>query len=899
MGIERTSASPEELLAEVEWVRRVARALVGRGESDEVVQQAYLQALSSPPAPGPLRRWLRTVVRNVVRRRVRDDATRERHEVRAPVAARTPEPGETVARAELHGRVVEAVLSLDEPYRSTLLLRFFEDQPAEAIARAQSLPIETVRTRVKRGIAQLRTRLERAAGGDDEAGVAARALLVTQLHDLAGRNVSPGAIAGAATGAAALATGGVVMSIAMKGSIAAAVVAIAGLSAWLVHGGDARRLDVGTASTRAPQAATGAAELPPPQSAARAAEPVAAASDNEAKGEDTAATSAPASGCSVRGVVTNVAGRPAAGVTVMALIASRSARANMEAFASIAKNPTGTTDEISGASVSSRAAAMTTTDGDGRFTLAGLSDEDAWIVGAVDDEGSSAESDKFRFDETRRSVECDLKLVPSVELKGRVVDTDGSPIGSARVMVVFIWDGQRKASQDFITAFAGRDAGTWSTGRHPVEAFEVRAEAPGFEKRERVRVDVPPDRHEVNIEIVLEAKEGVLTKGPIVDESGRPFDLQDRMTKLFGDPLPDEHEPWKLQVSAVDEAAPAPPLGDLLDGERVSGRILFDEGSYEFRLPENFRGWLALTIEHRVVGTARLESPATPPPLPFIAPPPKVPPDSALVIVTVVDGTTGAAIDARSAGVFVDDAWILTSNPVRRAPRSVPVPEGAVAFFAPLERVKVRAMRQGFVSSCPELVLTKAGERNEVTVTLSPADCGIRGRALNQDGSPIADVEVDVYRATEHGLEGVPAEPAHTNPDGSFHVHGLAAGAYTVVVSHGKDAPAIAHATAASPPPTIELRSPEGQLTSFRVVAPRAPDGRTDRMVRIVDDSGIPVCDEFGAYGQTVHQSENFDATLAPGRYRVFVWFHGCREGSVEFDVPAAGTVEIPVERAR
>jgi hypothetical protein len=467
------------------------------------------------------------------------------------------------------------------------------------------------------------------------------------------------------------------------------------------------------------------------------------------------------------------------------------------------------------------------------------------------------------------------------------------------VKVEFFWDGEQRASRDFVTAFAGRDAGTWSTGRHPAEAFEVRAEAPGFEKRERVRVDVPPDRREVKVEIVLDAKKGVLTKGPIVDESGRPFGLQDRMTKLFGDPVPDEHEPWKLQVAAVSETAPAPLLGDLLESQSERGRILFDEGSYEFRLPANFRGWLALTIDHRVVGTARLDSPATSPPLPFVAPSPKVPPDSALVIVTVVDGTTGAAIDARSAGVFVDDAWLLTSNPARRAPRSVPVPDGAVAFFAPLERVKVRAMRQGFVSSCPELVLSQAGERREVTVTLSPADCGIRGRALNRDGSPIGEVEVDVYRATEHGLEGVPAEPAHTNPDGSFHVHGLAAGVYTVVASHGKDAAAIARATAASPPPTIELRSPEGHPTGFRVVAPRAPDGRTDRMVRIVDDSGIPVCDEFGAYGQTMHSSETFDATLAPGRYRVFVWFHGCREGSVEFDVPAAGVVEIPVERAR
>jgi hypothetical protein len=223
---------------------------------------------SPPLAPGPLRRWLHRTATSCVARP--DDATRERHEVRAPVLARTPEPGETVARAELHGRVVEAVLALDEPYRSTLLLRFFEDQSAEAIARAQSLPIETVRTRVKRGIAQLRARLERAAGGGDEAGIAARALLVAQLHDLAWRSVSPGAIAGAATGAAALATGGVVMTFAMKCSIAAGVVAIAGLSAWFVRGGDARRLGVGAATARAPQTTADAVELPPAQSASRA-----------------------------------------------------------------------------------------------------------------------------------------------------------------------------------------------------------------------------------------------------------------------------------------------------------------------------------------------------------------------------------------------------------------------------------------------------------------------------------------------------------------------------------------------------------------------------------------------------------------------------------------------------
>lgn len=879
MGSGSTSVSPEDLLAEVEWVRRVARALIGRGESDEVVQQAFVLALATPPAAGPLRCWLATVVRNVVRKRVRDQETRGRHESRAPLPARTPDPAETVARAELHRRVVEAVLALDEPYRSTLLLRFFEDQSADAIARSQSLPVETVRTRVKRGLAQLRARLEKAAGGDDAAGLAARALLLTQLHELAWRSAPPGAIASAATGTAALAAGGVMMSIAMKGSIAAAAVAVVGVSVWFLRSGEGRRLDVGKATTRAPQTATDAVELPSPQLASRAAEPTKAAPAMPAKGDDTAATGAPATDCSVHGVVTDFAGRPAVGASVMALIAPRQGRLAMEDVASLAQHPGATTD------------------GEGRFALAGLSDEDEWIVAAVDGEGACAASDKFKFDEKQRSVERELKLVLSVELKGRVADADGTPIGGARVQVDSIRGGQRSGKQDFTTAFAGRDTGTFSTGRIPADAFEVEVKAPGFAKDQKKHVDVSPGHHEANVEIVLEAREGVPVKGPIVDASGRPLDLRDSMTNLFGDPLPEDREPWNLEVAASDETAPAPELGRVLEGVREPGRILFDEKSYEFHLPATFRGWLALTIDHRVVGAARIDSPTTPPPLPLVAPPPKVPDDSAVVVVNVADAATGAAIDARSVKIFVEVARLSPETWPKRAPRSVPVPDGAVAFIAPLERVKVHAARAGLVSSCPEIVFTKAGERREVTLTLAPADCGIRGRARNHDGSPIVDADVDLYRATADGLEGVPVEPAHTNRDGSFHFHGLAAGDYTIVVSHGKDAAAIAHATAATPPPTVELRSPEGEPTRFHVVAPPAPGGRSDLSYRIVNESGVPVCDQFGAYGRIVQQSETFDATLAPGRFRVLVWFHGCRDGSVEFDVPAAGTVEIPLER--
>ncbi|MBL8840626.1 MAG: sigma-70 family RNA polymerase sigma factor [Planctomycetes bacterium] len=170
------------LLAHAAWVRRLARTLVAdaarRDDADELEQQAWSEALERPPrhADG-LRGWWRTVVENVARRRRRAASTRERHEraagsaphsPAAPLALATgaaPAAADSVARAELHRRVVDAVLALPEPYRSTLLLRFFDDLPPRAIARRLALPVETIRTRMKRGLERLREGL--AAQGSD------------------------------------------------------------------------------------------------------------------------------------------------------------------------------------------------------------------------------------------------------------------------------------------------------------------------------------------------------------------------------------------------------------------------------------------------------------------------------------------------------------------------------------------------------------------------------------------------------------------------------------------------------------------------------------------------------------------------------------------------------------
>ncbi|MHC4471805.1 MAG: sigma-70 family RNA polymerase sigma factor, partial [Planctomycetota bacterium] len=158
---------PEELCRRAEGMRSLARRLVGDAHrAEDVIQEALATSVARPaPAPTSAGAWLRGVVRNLAMRTRRDDARRERRDRSAPPPRSPSDPAEVVARAELHRLVVDAVLALEEPYRSTLLRRFFDGLTAAEIAREQGIPSATVRTRVRRGLALLRERLDAEQGG--------------------------------------------------------------------------------------------------------------------------------------------------------------------------------------------------------------------------------------------------------------------------------------------------------------------------------------------------------------------------------------------------------------------------------------------------------------------------------------------------------------------------------------------------------------------------------------------------------------------------------------------------------------------------------------------------------------------------------------------------------------
>ncbi len=155
----------DRLLENARWVRALGVELVGASEADDLVQDAWVVALERSEAARNPAAWLGGVVRRLASRRRRGDARRARRE--QAVARPEPEPAADalVAEAELSRALIRAVTELDEPYRSTVLLRFYRGWTPEEIARSAGVPGATVRTRLARALAKLRERLDREHGG--------------------------------------------------------------------------------------------------------------------------------------------------------------------------------------------------------------------------------------------------------------------------------------------------------------------------------------------------------------------------------------------------------------------------------------------------------------------------------------------------------------------------------------------------------------------------------------------------------------------------------------------------------------------------------------------------------------------------------------------------------------
>ncbi len=276
-----TTPDLEGLLRHLGWVRRLARSLVrggGRDRADDVAQDTLVTAIERGPArSADLRAWLAAVARNCARKSARTDVRRDRRERAASRSEPLPSASDVVERAQLHRLLVDETLALDEPYRSAVLLRYFEGLSPEAIAERLSIPAPTVRVRIHRAIERLRTRLERRFRGD-------RRSMSLALADLGG------------------------LTMAAKGKTAAIAAATALI---VVAGGIGVRF-----AAREPEEAAS-----PPPAAGRAAPLASSLLHPRPRGAAPGAATeeTPAASASLGGLVIDADGQPAAGATVTAI----------------------------------------------------------------------------------------------------------------------------------------------------------------------------------------------------------------------------------------------------------------------------------------------------------------------------------------------------------------------------------------------------------------------------------------------------------------------------------------------------------------------------------------------------------------------------------------------------
>ncbi|MFI5401989.1 MAG: sigma-70 family RNA polymerase sigma factor [Planctomycetota bacterium] len=256
-----------DLLEHRDFVRAVARGILAdEHAADDVVQETCLRALERPPRA--LRGWLARVAKNLALTALRREKTRDRRERAGARPEGQPSVAEAASRLEQHRLVVEAVLALEEPFRSAILLRFYEDRKPREIARELGVPVDTVRSRLRRGLERLRARFDERHGGD-------RAAWSLALLPLLGAPAS----------LRVLVTEGAVMSAKAKLSVAAVFLCIAAVGTVTWQSASARERAARSESARpAPPEVEGArghgtAPEAPPDSEPEASEPTDTAAD--------------------------------------------------------------------------------------------------------------------------------------------------------------------------------------------------------------------------------------------------------------------------------------------------------------------------------------------------------------------------------------------------------------------------------------------------------------------------------------------------------------------------------------------------------------------------------------------------------------------------------------------
>jgi RNA polymerase sigma-70 factor (ECF subfamily) len=179
-GLKRQEAGLlDELI--VRYQHRLMRYLLyltgNREMAEDLFQEVWMRVLvrgSQFNGQARFDTWLFTIARNLVidQRRKRtmssldelfEGGSDDDRPMSFEIADGAPTPLDRLSNLEDRERIAAALLQLDALHREVLVLRFHEELSLEEIAKVTRAPLSTVKSRLYRGLAAIKSKLERAS----------------------------------------------------------------------------------------------------------------------------------------------------------------------------------------------------------------------------------------------------------------------------------------------------------------------------------------------------------------------------------------------------------------------------------------------------------------------------------------------------------------------------------------------------------------------------------------------------------------------------------------------------------------------------------------------------------------------------------------------------------------
>ena len=132
-------------------------------EADDAVQDVWLAALQQDwsRVRNP-EGWLRRVLRYTALRIGRQEAQRRARELRVAVEPEFASDLRALVERDDHAKLARFVEEMGEPYRKVLELRYFEGCTLDEMSALLGRPKTTVKCQLRRGLGQLRDKLQGA-----------------------------------------------------------------------------------------------------------------------------------------------------------------------------------------------------------------------------------------------------------------------------------------------------------------------------------------------------------------------------------------------------------------------------------------------------------------------------------------------------------------------------------------------------------------------------------------------------------------------------------------------------------------------------------------------------------------------------------------------------------------